>query len=133
MTEFAIVAAAVLVPLFLVLPVLTKYGEAGQKSVEMARYAAWERSVWHEPGSAGVPAGAITAGLPQKPASDIEEETRQRFMAPDSAPILSQGVNQGLDPFLHDMNGNALVNVGAIQVNMPGPSRTPGLGVFFSG
>ncbi len=45
MTEFAIVAAAILVPLFLILPVLTKYSELSQTSVEMARYVAWERSV----------------------------------------------------------------------------------------
>lgn len=134
MTEFAIVAAAVLVPLFLILPVLAKYGQVGQKSVEMARYATWERSVWHEQGV--VPHGADGSALPEKTSTEIEVETKLRSLSAPDALITSGGTALSastLDPYLHDMNGKSLVNISGVQVNLPGPERSPGWGYSFLG
>lgn len=134
MTEFAIVAAAVLVPLFLVLPVVAKYGQVGQKSVEMARYATWERSVWHEQGT--VPHGADGSALPDKTDTEIAVETKLRLLSAPDALIISSGAAlaaETLDPYLHDMNGKTLVNITGAQVNLPGPERSPGWGYFFLG
>lgn len=134
MTEFAIVAATVLVPLFLLLPILAKYAQVGQKSVEMARYATWERSVWHEQGI--VPHGADGSALPEKTATEIEVETKLRFLSAPDAPIVSGGAALSastLDPYLFDMNGKPLVNIGGVQVNVPGPERSPGWGYYFLG
>ena len=133
MTEFAIVAAAVLVPLFLILPVLTKYGELSQKSVEMARYVAWERSVWHEPDK--IPAGVEIVGgstFPAKTSDVIANEAKLRMLEAPNAPILSQSGavlnDSNLDPFLFDYHGKPLVNVSGVQVNVDKLKETPGIG-----
>lgn len=133
MTEFVIVAAAVLVPLFLILPVLTKYGEVSQTSVEMARYVAWERSVWHEPNN--LPTGVEIVGgstFPAKDSQDIAEEAKLRFLGAPDAPILSQSgavLNQSsLNPFLFDYQGKPLVAPSSVQVNVKQLQETPGIG-----
>lgn len=133
MTEFAIVAAAVLVPLFLILPVLTKYGELSQTSVEMARYVAWERSVWHEPDK--IPAGVEIVGgstFPAKTSSVIANEAKLRMLEAPDAPILSQSGavlnDSNLNPFLFDYQGKPLVDVGGVQVNVEKLKETPGIG-----
>jgi hypothetical protein len=47
MVELIIVAALVLVPLFLAIPVLGKYLDMRAAAVQTSRYAAWERTVWY--------------------------------------------------------------------------------------
>lgn len=47
MVELLIVAAFVLVPLFLAIPLLGKYLDIRSSAVQAARYAAWERTVWY--------------------------------------------------------------------------------------
>jgi len=47
MTEFTIAAAFVLVPLFLMLPLLGKFMDMKASSIQAARYAAWERTAWY--------------------------------------------------------------------------------------
>jgi len=37
-------------PVFLMVPVIGKYLDVKQKTIEASRYAAWERSVWADPG-----------------------------------------------------------------------------------
>lgn len=46
MVEALIAAALVLVPLFLAIPLLAKYMDIKAYTVQSARYAAWERTVW---------------------------------------------------------------------------------------
>ncbi len=48
--EFNVTAAFVLVPLFIMIPVVGKYIDMKHSSVQTARYLAWERTVWTEPG-----------------------------------------------------------------------------------
>ncbi len=47
MVELIIVAALVLVPLFLAIPLLGKYLDSRAAAVQASRYAAWERTVWY--------------------------------------------------------------------------------------
>jgi hypothetical protein len=47
MVELIIVAALVLVPLFLAIPLLGKYLDIRAAAVQTSRYAAWERTVWY--------------------------------------------------------------------------------------
>lgn len=47
MVEALIAAALVLVPLFLAIPIIAKYQDIKTYTVQAARYAAWERTVWH--------------------------------------------------------------------------------------
>ena len=46
LAEFVIAAAAVLIPLFLLVPLLGKYQDMQATTIQAARYAAWERTVW---------------------------------------------------------------------------------------
>ncbi len=46
MVELLIVAALVLIPLFLAIPMLGKYLDIRAAAVQSSRYAAWERTVW---------------------------------------------------------------------------------------
>lgn len=47
MVEMVIVAAFVLLPLFLAIPIIGKYLDVRTATVEASRYAAWERTVWY--------------------------------------------------------------------------------------
>lgn len=65
MVELVIVAAFVLLPLFLAMPFLGKYLDVRTAAVESARYAAWERTVWYGGGAASsigieIPATGLT-------------------------------------------------------------------------
>lgn len=52
MVELVIVAAFVLVPLFLAIPIIGKYLDVRAAAVDASRYAAWERTVWYGGASA---------------------------------------------------------------------------------
>jgi hypothetical protein len=60
MVELIIVAALVLVPLFLAIPLIAKYLDIRSAAVQTARYAAWERTVWYG-GDAATPLGWLGA------------------------------------------------------------------------
>ena len=136
MTEFAIAAATVLVPLFLILPVLTKYIDVSLSSVEMARYVAWERTVWHEYGN--LPAGMDTSGtVPEKDQSEIEQEAALRFLSNDEGIESGTGktlTQSNLKPFwitrANPSSGQPeyLVKVDNVNVNMEKLKETPGIG-----
>lgn len=48
LTEFCVASAFVLVPLFLMIPLLGKYMDMKASTIQAARYAAWERTVWYD-------------------------------------------------------------------------------------
>ena len=88
MTEFVISATYVLVPLFIAVPLLAKYIDIKQASVQAARYEAWEYTAWYEDATthdhdildnfeSGVP-GYLT---PEKALTDVRNESRARFMS----------------------------------------------------
>jgi len=74
-TEFNVTAAFVLVPLFIMIPLIGKYIDMKHSSVQAARYIAWERTVWFEDGTK--PKGTTTAQV--KSQKQLVKETRQRF------------------------------------------------------
>jgi hypothetical protein len=47
MTEFVIGAALFLIPVFLLIPILGKFIDVKAATIQGARYAAWERTVWY--------------------------------------------------------------------------------------
>lgn len=48
-TEFIVAAVFVLVPLFLIVPLVGKYIDIRQALIQQARYEAWEYTVWYGP------------------------------------------------------------------------------------
>ena len=81
MAEFTIAAAFVLIPLFLLIPLLGKFMDMKATTVQAARYAAWERTVWY---------GNTDWADGQKSNTQIQNEVQQRFFADaPTAPLKS--------------------------------------------
>ncbi|MCF6264481.1 MAG: hypothetical protein L3J24_12955 [Xanthomonadales bacterium] len=89
MVEVIIVGAFVLVPLFILTPILGKYIDTKQKVEVAARYAAWERTAWFAPGSTTA-GGATGAFVAQKSNTQIGFETQARFFSGRDEPIHSE-------------------------------------------
>ena len=84
MAEFVIVAVLVLVPLYLLIPVLGKYIDIKSAAVVGARYAAWERTVFY----AGPAASVDWPGV-EKTDAEIRNEVRQRIFS--RGPTIASG------------------------------------------
>ena len=139
MTELAITASLVLVPIFLMIPLLGKYIDIRHSTIQAARYEAWEYTVWYA-GNSDLPDGF---GLPQpvKDVTDTQKEARRRFFSDTQIP-LSDNDKAGWK--LADRNlawadhrGGMLYN-GANSAlpgspDVPGPDLTPDPTHIFSG
>jgi hypothetical protein len=82
MVELVIVAAFVLLPLFLAMPLLGKYIDIRTAAVDAARYAAWERTVWYDGSSAttwGLKSNAWLANT--KSDAQLRNELRVRLLS----------------------------------------------------
>ena len=75
LTEFCVAAAFVLVPLFLMIPLLGKYIDMKASTIQAARYASWERTVWY---------GSSEWGGAQKSDQQIAAEVNHRFFSQPS-------------------------------------------------
>lgn len=121
MTEFVVVAATVLVPLFLILPILGKYGDMNITAPQAARYVVWERTVWHNSNDYESNGVDTSTNYPEKAPATIAYEAKQRFMQDPMVDLTSSGYTQ--NPFWVDNNQNELVET--IQVTPPDMSETP--------
>lgn len=72
MVEFLIAATTVLIPLFLIVPLLGKYMDMKSTAIQAARYAAWERTVWF---------GSTDWTAAQKSDVQIQQEVQWRFFS----------------------------------------------------
>ena len=119
--EFTIAAAALLVPLFLMLAYVAKYHDMQSATIQAARYAAWERTVYFG-GEAwecnyddktyrakNKPDGAKWAcGTAWKSDADISNDVGRRFF---KGSWLSSGLDDAVDerPFWSDLAGTPLL------------------------
>ena len=78
MTEFSIAATFVLIPLFLMIPLLGKFLDMKASTIQAARYAAWERTVWTN--SSGWTEHANAQSL-TKDDSALQTELTKRFFS----------------------------------------------------
>jgi len=106
MVEFLIAATLVLVPLFLIVPILGKYMDLKATTIQAARYAAWERTVWF--GGTNWESGA-------KDDPTIQREIQRRFFM-DTATLKLQSNDGGgtgttgtPKPLWKDRAGNAML------------------------
>ena len=104
-TEFNVVAAFVLVPLFIMIPLLGKFIDMKHSSVQAARYMAWERTVWFEESTRPdkYPARNSTARVKIK--SVLENETRNRFFGEVSEDELE---SNKINPLWNDRGSSLL-------------------------
>ena len=90
MTELLIAATFVLVPLFLLIPLLGKYIDIRHATVQAARYEAWEYTVWFNGAGGGQkddrPDG-YSNSLPMKTVDQTERESMRRFFSDTSLPL----------------------------------------------
>lgn len=85
-TEFLIAAAFVLVPLFLIVPLLGKYIDIKHAAIQQARFTAWEYTVWagdDERIVAGIDSNQ-SAGI--KKYKDTQEQGMQYFFTDPTSP-----------------------------------------------
>lgn len=95
LSEFLIVTVLLLIPLFLMIPVLGATISQKQDVELGARYAAWEYTVWHR----SAPEGPGTGGT-VKGAQQIAAEVDARLLSQDDAPVVSDSdISTELDPF----------------------------------
>lgn len=122
MVEFLIAATTVLIPLFLIVPLLGKYMDMKASAVQAARYAAWERTVWF---------GSSDWSAAQKTDTQIQHEVQQRFFS-DTATVKLQSsdmnsAGSGLKPLWRDRAGTAMLANGDSNVTQGSPrTATPG-------
>ncbi len=125
LAEFTIAAATVLLPLFLIIPLLGKYMDIKASTIQAARYAAWERTAWF--GSSDWAAG-------QKTDLEIQHEVLQRFFS-DTATAKIQSSqstmtgwgNNAPKPLWRDRAGNYMLADYNASVTQGSPrSQTPG-------
>ena len=119
--EFTIAAAALLVPLFLMLAYVAKYHDMQSATIQAARYAAWERTVYfggqtwecnyddktyrakNKPGDA-----KWACGTAWKSDEDIRNDVGRRFF---KGSRLSSGLDDAVEerPFWSDLAGTPLL------------------------
>lgn len=82
MTEFVITATYLLVPLFLIVPLLAKYIDIKHAGINAARYQAWEYTSWHDPADDHEIMDNFTStARPNKTKDITQRETRRRFFS----------------------------------------------------
>ena len=134
MVEALIAAALVMVPLFLAIPIIAKYMDIKTYTVQAARYAAWERTVWF--GGAAAESFGIGTGGTFSNKWDANEKTDDQIRAEIGARLLSDSgttafkdadktsgswVGGTAKPLWRDRRGNALLqSYGDISNNTRG-------------
>lgn len=101
MIEALIASALVLVPLFLAIPVIAKYMDIRSTTVQAARYAAWERTVWFG-GDAAITMGQDTLisssnqwSANAKPDDNIRLEIGKRLLSDNGTAAFSNNDTSG--------------------------------------
>ena len=133
MTEFVVGASFVMVPLFIIVPVVGKYIDMKLATVQSARYATWEYTANYidkrdQPEGFG---GVSSNMLPVKSAAVVRNEAKQRFFSDTSLPIDSNNDRNGYDanrrnPLWTYHNGLPMYDEGDGEtVGVFGSDRTP--------
>jgi hypothetical protein len=91
MTETLIIASTILVPLFLLIPLLGKLIDIKHSSIQAARYEAWEFTVWYaddrqtSDGFQNIKKQDLDE--PVKSVAMVKQESQRRFFSDPSIPI----------------------------------------------
>jgi len=96
MTEFAVAGGVILTAVFLAFPFLARIGDMRHTAIQMARYEAWEYTVWSETGAGGPNRAYLESGrtLPQQVRTSVRGDADRRFLG-DGFDSLGGGVGQG--------------------------------------
>lgn len=140
MTEFVIAAAFVLIPLFVIVPILGKYIDIKHASIQAARYEAWEYTVNYndisqEPSNFS---GLSDSNKPIKSISQIQNESRRRFFSDTDLLITSSDKNglnvSDINPLWRYREGSAIYDINALDtLSDVDPELTPDPTNIFAG
>lgn len=123
MTEFAVVASLVLIPLFLLVPILGKQIDINHKTIQAARYEAWEYTVWNKDNSvsqrtAALPQATRFLGykeaIPEKKFAEVKIEANYRFYTEPGSTINRndmEKVSFTVNPLWRDHQGTQLLSL----------------------
>ncbi len=82
MVEFQITAAYVLIPLFLIIPLLAKYIDIKHAGINAVRYQAWEYTAWYNRAdSHGIVKNFTSNSVPYKSPGVTGNEAQRRFLS----------------------------------------------------
>lgn len=128
MTELLITASFVLVPLFLLIPLLGKYIDIKHASIQAARYEAWEYTVWYA-SDAETPDGFPGGPMPVKSTSQLQRESRRRLfsgpgLALDDGDKGTGWVEADRNPVWRDHVGLSLYDGDLGATTPPGAARS---------
>lgn len=105
LTEFIVLAAFAWIPLFFLIIYTGKWSFTQLRSIEAARYVAWERTVWQESPPSG------RDWLAVKSDDALRNEAALRFFGPNGSGLthVSQGSGKTVDPILTRHDGQPLL------------------------
>ncbi len=143
MTEFQICAAWVLVPLFLMIPLLGKYLDIKHSTISAARYQAWEYTAWHNAAdSHDILSNFSAATIPYKTPAATARETERRFFSgirEGSAALSIQSADSSgweavdRNPLWTGHDGMPVynpLNTGTLTSSINTGNETPGFSIF---
>jgi len=128
LTEFAVVAAFALIPLFFLVIYTGKWSFTQLRTIEAARYVAWERTVWRSQPPQGRGWVAI------KPDADLRDEAAVRFFGQHGMALANTGNGTIIDPILTRHDGRPLLrDLTNIQVATHEETISSGVSMNFLG
>lgn len=125
MVEFAVVASLVLIPLLLLVPILGKQIDINHKTIQAARYEAWEYTVWNKDNSVSQRSAALPQAtrylgykeaIPEKKFADVKTEANYRFYSEPGSTISRndmEKVSFAVNPLWKDHKGTQLLGLDA--------------------
>jgi len=126
MAEFVVMTAGCLLLLFVLVPVVAKLSDMAYKAQEVARYTAWERTVWYNTHGAGETKPSFDNShdghLALRSDIDIFNSAEHRLMSYSQQPVpfTPQDVSTQSQPsnrfwrWTHNSNGQAMAAPGAM-------------------
>lgn len=128
MTEFVIVTMLVLLPLYLLIPLLGKYIDMKAAAIQGARYIAWERTVYF-----GGSTASVSWPGADKTDAELENEMRRRVMT-SGAPFQSTDGSAGTwsttgfrDSWKNRDSSRMLANYDSIKRASSTQEKSPGI------
>ena len=115
MTETVIAASFVLVPLFLLIPLIGKYIDINHSTIQAARYEAWEYTVWYrnnseKPTGVKYRSSNTNIPLPTKSYAKLQKESRQRFFSEAAHLKNNYDVDTGISNITNNDSSNWDIN-----------------------
>jgi len=135
MTEMVVASAFVVVPLFLIVPMVGKYIDMKHAAVSSARYAAWERTVYFNTATLdNQPSGftGFSAGhFPVKSNGTLASEAQLRIFSEASDPVTGSATKLGREFWTYHNGGSMysppLTEKASVNSNQYTPDKTAGI------